>query len=439
MSSITEIVNVVQPRRPRGRIDLPTVGATVYGESLDLEGWALGDKSPARAVEAVVDGTLIERAPLRVVRPDVAAAYPEFPEAGQSGFFLTLETPRTAAFDLHVRTVFADESRHALGLIQGRRRSRELPADGPLVSVVIPCHNQARFVGDAIGSVLAQTYRNFEVVVVDDGSVDEPAKIVERFGVRCVRQERRGPSAARNTGFRLTTGDYVVFLDGDNMLQPHALEANFHGFEDHPESAFVGGRYTYIDELGARRPSNTLPDPKTPNDHYAALLAANYFGSPDNVMFRRSVLDVVGLFDSSVDGLEDYDLYLRIAKDYPVYYHGVTVSAYRVHDSQFSRDQAMMLRSAVTVLRRQRHAVETNSRLKEPYRRGLAHWRAAYGGRLADQLRSSLRRRSWSEARTAAATLLRYYPAGLLSLFQTWIKRRAARLSPVRAKKARSR
>jgi glycosyltransferase involved in cell wall biosynthesis len=430
MSSIIEIVNVVEAGWPRGRIDLPAVGATVYGESLDVEGWVLGDQSPARAVEGIVDGGLVTHAPLGVLRPDIAAQYPDIAQAGQSGFFLTIEAPRTPVFDLHVRAVLADDSRHELGLIQGRRGNREVPARGATVSVVIPCHNQARFIADAIESLRAQTYSEFDVIVVDDGSTDGSADIVERFGVPIVRQERGGPAAARNAGFRATTGDYVVFLDGDNMLERHALEANLHAFEDHPESAFVGGRYRYIDERGGHRPSSVLPDPKTPDDHYAALLSENYFGSPDNVMFRRSVLDAVGLFDSSVDGLEDYDLYLRIAKEHPVHYHGVTISAYRVHDNQFSRDQAMMLRSAVTVLRRQKNVVTMNPRLKEPYERGLSHWRTAYGGRLADQLRGSVRRRRWSEARRAALTLLRYHPRGLVSVFRKWARKRTSRLVP---------
>jgi glycosyltransferase involved in cell wall biosynthesis len=430
MSSITEILHVVERRSARGEIDLPTRGATVYGGSIDVEGWVLGEHSPARAVEVVVDGTVVERARLGVPRPDVAARYPDIPEAGETGFFLTIEVPRTPAFDLHIRGVLADETRHELGIVRARRHNRAAPPHGASVSVVIPCYNQARYIADAIGSVLAQTYPKFDMVVVDDGSTDGSADIVERFQVPIVRQERGGPAAARNAGFQSTTGEYVVFLDGDNMLQPHALEANLHGFEDHPETAFVGGRYRYIDEFGRRRPSSSLPNLKTPEDHYAALLSENYFGSPDNVMFRRSVLDAVGLFDSSVDGLEDYDLYLRIARNYPVHYHGVTISAYRVHEDQFSRDQAMMLRSAVTVLRRQRRAVSRNPRFKGPYERGLAHWRGAYGGRLADELRTSLRRRRWSASRRATVTLLRYHPRALVSILRNWAKRRASRLLP---------
>lgn len=344
---------------------------------------------------------------------------------------LTIDAPRAAAFAIELRAVRADESRYPLGVVRGRHRTRDLPSDGVLVSVVVPCHNQAPFIAEAIHSIREQTYRAFELVVVDDGSSDESTEIVAGLGAPYVRQERMGRSAARNTGLRVTTGDYVVFLDGDNRVLPYALEANLHAFEDHPGSAFVGGRYTYIDELGARWRGGVPPDPRTPEDHYAALLAENYFGSPDNVMFRRSVLDEVGVFDSSVDGLEDYDLYLRIAKDHPVRYHGVTISECRVHESQFSRDRAMMLRSSVRVLRRHRGAARRSPARREAYRRGLAHWRGAYGKALANQLRSSLRERRWSEAQASASALLRWHPTGLLGELSKSIVRRLSKRRPV--------
>jgi glycosyltransferase involved in cell wall biosynthesis len=427
MSSITNILNVVEPQPQsgpvRGSIDLPAVGATIYGESMELEGWVVSRSSSVRAVEAVIDGKVVQRGAPTIPRPDVDAADPDSSRREETGFLLTLETPGTAAYEVHVRALLADESHHALGVIHARHRTRHPPAGVPLVSVVIPCHNQARFIADAIASVRAQTYRKFDVVVVDDGSADESAEIVGRLGIRCVRQERLGPSGARNTGFRVTTGDYVVFLDGDNRLHPHALEANLHAFEDHPESAFVGGRYTYIDESGARYRDTSLPDPVTPEDHYAALLAQNYFGSPDNVLFRRSVLDEVGLFDSSVDGLEDYDLYLRIAKDRPVYYHGVTISEYRVHESQFSLDKAMMLRSAVRVLRRHKSVATSDVTLRDAYRRGLDHWRGAYGKSLVNQLRTAVRLRQWTDAAKLAMFLLRWHPAGLVRELREWRRR----------------
>ena len=96
----------------------------------------------------------------------------------------------------------------------------------PLVSVVIPCYNQAHFLGEAIESVLKQTYKHFEIVVVDDGSTDNTSEVARRYsGIRCIEQANQGLSAARNTGIRESKGEYLVFLDADDRLRPIALEA----------------------------------------------------------------------------------------------------------------------------------------------------------------------------------------------------------------------
>jgi glycosyltransferase involved in cell wall biosynthesis len=102
-------------------------------------------------------------------------------------------------------------------------------AEAGLVSVVIPCYNQARFLGEAIESVLSQSYRAFEVVVVDDGSTDNTSEVVARYagadaGVRLIRQENRGLAGARNRGLAEAEGEYVVFLDSDDRLLPDALQ-----------------------------------------------------------------------------------------------------------------------------------------------------------------------------------------------------------------------
>src|SRR5215211_9350661 len=108
-----------------------------------------------------------------------------------------------------------------------RAPGKERPAEAGLVSVVIPCYNQAHFLGEAIESVLSQSYRNFEILVVDDGSTDNTSEVASRYErVRIVRQENRGLSGARNRGLREAKGEYVVFLDADDRLLPGALEAS---------------------------------------------------------------------------------------------------------------------------------------------------------------------------------------------------------------------
>src|SRR5215212_207946 len=129
--------------------------------------------------------------------------------------------------------------------IRDSQKEQEVVAG--LVSVVIPCYNQAHFLGEAIESVLAQNHLRFEIVVVDDGSTDDTAEVAACYpGVRCVRQDNRGLSAARNNGLRHSEGEYVVFLDADDRLLPEALETGLKCFEAHPECAYVYGHFRVI-------------------------------------------------------------------------------------------------------------------------------------------------------------------------------------------------
>src|SRR5215212_9805350 len=116
-----------------------------------------------------------------------------------------------------------------------------------LVSIIIPCYNQAYFLGEAIDSILAQGYPHFEIVVVDDGSTDNTAEVAARYlEVRCIRQDNRGQASARNTGLHQSRGSYLVFLDADDRLLPSALQEHLECMKEHPERAFVSGHYREI-------------------------------------------------------------------------------------------------------------------------------------------------------------------------------------------------
>ena len=134
-------------------------------------------------------------------------------------------------------------------------------AEAPLVSVVIPCYNQAHFLGEAIESVLAQTYPHLEIIVVDDGSPDNTEEVATRYsGVRYVQQANQGLAAARNTGLRHSTGAYLVFLDADDRLLPQAVEVGLQQLQAHPECAFTFGKWRQIAGDGS-------PLPKTDSRH----------------------------------------------------------------------------------------------------------------------------------------------------------------------------
>src|SRR5690349_7336817 len=125
------------------------------------------------------------------------------------------------------------------------------PVPVPTVGVVITTYNHAHFLGEALASVCAQTRAADAIVVVDDGSDDDPAEVVARFrGVRCIRQDNRGLAAARNAGLRASSTRYVMFLDADDRLEPRAIEEGLACFGRAPDSGFVYGGHLFVDRDG---------------------------------------------------------------------------------------------------------------------------------------------------------------------------------------------
>ena len=139
------------------------------------------------------------------------------------------------------------------------------------MSVVIPCHNGSRYLREAVESVLAQGYRDLELVVIDDGSTDGSHEIVRSIArVTVYRQPRLGVSEARNAGLQLTTGEFVLFHDADDRLLPGAVATGLRAFAAHPRCGFVYGFSSQIDADGAPRP--TRPPVPVPNASYDTIL-----------------------------------------------------------------------------------------------------------------------------------------------------------------------
>ena len=287
-----------------------------------------------------------------------------------------------------------------------------------LVSIIIPCYNQARFLSEAIESVLKQSYSPLEVIVVDDGSSDNTSEVAARYSmVRLIKQDNQGLARARNRGLAESKGEYVNFLDADDRLLPNAIELGVRSLQTQPEWAFVHGRYRYIDMAG--NPAQHF-DARVERieDYYEALLRRNFIGMSATVMYRRAVLESVGGFLPTLPVCEDYELYLRICRAFPVGRHDEIVAEYRLHERSLSRDYGRMLQASIKVLRSQQSCVKGHARYEEAYEEGLRLYREFYGERLIEDLRSRFRARG-SKALFLAAkdwlTLLRYYPHGLLA------------------------
>ena len=166
------------------------------------------------------------------------------------------------------------------------------------VSVVIPCYGQAHFLREAIESVIAQAHPA-EIVVVDDGSPDNTAEVAARYPqVRYVRQENKGLAEARNSGFRVATGDYLMFLDADDRLTPNAVEAHLKCFTEHPEAQLTVGDIDHIAEDGSYLGSPRWPMLKA--NFYEELLKVNHIANTIAVMMRREVVANVGGFEAEL-------------------------------------------------------------------------------------------------------------------------------------------
>src|SRR5262245_29271313 len=290
-----------------------------------------------------------------------------------------------------------------------------------LVSVIIPCYNQAQFLAKAIESVLAQTYREIEIVVVDDGSPDHVFEVVSRYPtVKCVQQQNQGLAAARNAGFRVSTGDYVLFLDADDRLMPHGIESHLGCFAKHPEAGFVVGDIDHISVDGSYADSPRWP--LLESNHYEELLRVNHVANTIAVMFRREVLKQLGGFKSACSPAEDYELLLRAAQSFPSCHHRSVVAKYRRYSAGLSRKGTLMLRAMNHVMRLQREQVKDDPVLLAAWRQGNAYWKDHFAAAAVKALLGCLRRAQVAGAASAAAALIRF--VGFRILVLPWKRRR---------------
>jgi glycosyltransferase involved in cell wall biosynthesis len=282
------------------------------------------------------------------------------------------------------------------------------------VAVVIPCFNQAHYLAEAIESALAQALSPLEIVVVDDGSEDNSHEVAGRYEqVRRLRQRNSGVAAARNAGLRATSGDRVVFLDADDRLLPTALEVGAAALERRPQVAFVSGASRDIGDDGAVLPGKRQP--LVTQDHYLRLLEDCFIWSGSSIVYRRTALEAVGGFDESLSAGDDYDLYLRLARRFPVFCHETVVTEYRRHGTNTTRDPDVVLDSQLEVLRRQRSSVR-DRREREARRRGIRKTRREHGRALADRIAEDWARRSRRRALRGMRTLVRHDPQGVAHL-----------------------
>jgi glycosyltransferase involved in cell wall biosynthesis len=208
----------------------------------------------------------------------------------------------------------------------------------PLVSIVIPCYNAQRWVGAAIESALRQTYRRIEVIVVDDGSSDRSLDIIKQFapGITWVSTANRGPSAARNAGLRIAKGEWIQFLDADDLLHPEKVRLSLAAWQNHQLCEFVWARKIEVEQgfsltrdadvpgADVLNPQVTLSRDALPPYHVATA-----------AMLGRALIDRVGDWNESIKGWEDVEYQARIAARFPLHARmEIPLYFYRQHDGE---------------------------------------------------------------------------------------------------------
>jgi glycosyltransferase involved in cell wall biosynthesis len=278
-------------------------------------------------------------------------------------------------------------------------------SNNDLVSVVIPCYKQAMYLGKAIESVQAQTYKRYEIIVINDGSPDNPDEVVKQYpDVRYLHQTNQGVSKTRNRGLRESQGAYVVFLDADDHLLPNHFQAGVSAFQKTPEVGCVQGAYNWCTSDYKRYVHNC--DYKL--DHFGTLLFHSIALSA--VMWRRDVVMELGGFRDFRRG-QDVDLHIRLAQAYPITCHHELIAEYQHYDR--SLNWAASLESVMQMYQSHRDYIRKHRQYEPLFQKALAYLREEFGDRLVWEMGMAARAGEMTRCARCFWVLLRFYPKGL--------------------------
>lgn len=209
----------------------------------------------------------------------------------------------------------------------------------PKVSVIIPTYNRAKYLAVAIQSILGQTYSNFEIIIVDDGSTDNTREVVDNFNdsrIKYIYQENQWAAAARNNGIRASSGEYLTFLDSDDILMENAIMKGVQILDEHPEVAFSYTQNYTVDEsgqiIGLQKKGQKHTCVRDGTEQIREFLIDGHHIGVCATMMRRDCLFKVGLWDTTFrHGSVDFDLLVRLAKKYSVAFIDEPAGKVRVH------------------------------------------------------------------------------------------------------------
>lgn len=272
----------------------------------------------------------------------------------------------------------------------------------PTVSIVIPTYNHASFVGHAIQSVLQQEYQDYEIIVVDDGSQDHTATVVAAFGekVRYLWQENSGLSAARNRGIGAAKGKLIGLLDADDLYKPHFLSTLVPIIESHRDIDAIYCTCQFVD--GENNPLFQKTEKIVPPAQlYNSLLNGNFI-VPLCMLAHKYCYERVGLFDKNLQGCADWDMWLRMAKEYTILGVNHNLARYRVLPQSMSSDPIHMLHDRLRVLEKHQGVASNGS--------GQAQWQRAYARAYLKSLVEYLQIGSEEQAYACLQKIVHFWP-----------------------------
>jgi len=230
------------------------------------------------------------------------------------------------------------------------------------ISVIVPVYNGARFLCEAVESILYQRYNPLEVIIVDDGSTDDTAKVAASMGedIRYIYQSNSGPASARNTGLKMARGEIIGFLDADDLWPDNKLNIQLNRLIEDPALDVVMGRIQYIKMPGAPDINIKFRGPEN-------ILANVHLGSG---LFKKSVFDRVGMFDESLLHWEDHDWFLRARElDVSITILKEITLYYRVHAQNMSHNENLGKKYMFKALKK-----SLDRRRKQENIRKLSNW-----------------------------------------------------------------
>jgi glycosyltransferase involved in cell wall biosynthesis len=216
--------------------------------------------------------------------------------------------------------------------------------DHALVSVIVPVYNRGHLVTATVASILGQTYQNIEIILINDGSTDNSLEVIRALQlenpdvIRIINQENRGQTIARNQGIREADGKYIAFLDSDDLWLPDKLEHQIPLFDD--GVGLVYGGVAFINERGETTGFDPC-DTSVQGHIYPQLLVKNRM-TGGSVVVLSEALAKVGFFDPEFKAAENWDLWLRICKEYQARLVNKPVVQYRLHQNNMSKDVILM-------------------------------------------------------------------------------------------------